>query len=200
MTKNRGSHKKAEKKKTDKTQSSQSNFNVVVSKSEKSKSDLAKKYQFELPHSYNQTKLVLLPRDPENLFLYWDFSGETWEWIKSLFEKHERILPKLRIFVLDQDEFYEIDVKLESKKWHLFLPVAGETVYAELGLMDESATFHLIAKSNSLKMPRNAPSKVIDPNWVPINLGKVYERYSIAGSVGSSERVSSLEATSKIET
>src|SRR3989338_880431 len=82
------------------------------------KADFSSSYA-DLPLSYNQTKLELLVRDPEWIYAYWDFSGETWRWVTKLLEEDPASRAKLRIHNLSHHTSYDLDVQLEAKNWYV---------------------------------------------------------------------------------
>lgn len=125
----------------------------------------------ELPYSYNETKMVLLPRDPEWGYAYWDFSGETWRWIQGLIAQDKSCSAKLRIHNLDEKTSYDLDVHLDAKNWYIHFGLPNTSFEAELGLLDSSGRFHSIIRSNRIKTPRSHPSDKIDPDWNPADVG-----------------------------
>ena len=61
----------------------------------------------DLPFSYNKTELVLLVRDPEWAYSYWDFSSETWNWIQSILKSKPGAAAKLRVHNLSAGNYFE---------------------------------------------------------------------------------------------
>lgn len=143
----------------------------------------------DLPFSYNKTELVLLVRDPEWAYAYWDFSSETWNWIQSLFKSKPGAVPKLRVHNLSAGNYFDIDIHLEGKNWYICLGLDNTEFQAELGLLDHDGRFHVIAKSNKIKTPRSKPSEIIDPNWIPEHFDELY-RLSGGGRFGVSSLLS----------
>lgn len=135
----------------------------------------ARNYSGELPFSYNQTLLVLLVRDPYWAYGYWDFSAQTWDWIQDFFRTEPRIRVILRIHDLDRGGYDDLDVQLEAKNWYLHLARPNTSFEAELGLLDSHGKFHLIAKSNRIRTPRDTPSDVIDPHWGASEFNELYK-------------------------
>ena len=138
-----------------------------VLKPESKPSELPCPSDADLPFSYNQTKLILLARDPEWAYAYWDFSAETWNWIMKLLKEDPATRAKLRVHNLSHQTFYDLDVPLEAKNWYLHLGLPNTEFEAELGLLDSKGRFYRIIKSNRIRTPRNGPSEVIDPDWDP---------------------------------
>ena len=118
----------------------------------------------DLPYSYGETKFVLMVRDPYWAFSYWDFSGDTWEWVQTQIRGDSSLKPVIRIHDLSAKQTFDLLVALEVRNWYLCLGTPDHRYLAELGLGSPSR-FLLIAKSNEVCTPRNTPSSVIDPEW-----------------------------------
>ena len=145
----------------------------------------------ELPFSYNETKLVLLVRDPYTLYSYWDFSAETWNWITRMLADMPGTRAVLRIHNIDHGNFHDLDVSLEARNWYLHLNLPDTTFEAELGLIDPTGKFHLIARSNRVKTPRDTPSTHIDHDWQTEDAEEIY-RLSGGGQTGHGSQLFSL--------
>ncbi len=142
----------------------------------------------DLPFSYNETKLVLLVRDPIWAYGYWDFSSKTWKWIQDFFVADPGTRPKLRVHNLDLGTYFDLNVHLEAKNWYIELAQPDTSFEAELGLMDSNGRFHRIVKSNRVRTPRDKPSTKIDPNWDPTNFEEIY-KLSGGGKTGHGSEI-----------
>ena len=142
----------------------------------------------DLPFSYNETKIVLLARDPEWGFAYWDFSADTWQWIESFYRRDPGVQAKIRIHNLDRHRVEDIPVHLDAKNWYLQLGCPGMSFEIELGLCDSNGRFHRIAKSGRVRMPRNGPSEKVDPGWIPPDFEEIY-RLSGGSKIFSSSKL-----------
>ncbi len=139
----------------------------------------------DLPFSYGETKLVLLVRDPYWGYSYWDFSGETWNWVQGKLREDSSLKPILRVHDLDAKRSYDLLVSLEAKNWYVHLGTPDHRYVAELGIGDGNSKFYLIARSNEVRTPRDTPSDVIDPNWSDRDFDEIY-RLSGGGQAGLS--------------
>ena len=135
-----------------------------------------------LPFSYNRTLIVLLPRDPEWAYTYWDFSAETWNWIQSFLSHDKKAFSVLRIHNLDQNRHYDLQIDLEAKSWYLELGAPDHSFEVELGIIDADGKFHTIVRSNRIRTPRKDPSGKIDPAWVSEDFD---EMLRLSGGPGS---------------
>ena len=161
---------------------------------EVSQKNLTQDFQ-DLPFSYNETKLIVLVRDPEWAYAYWDFSGETWQWIQDFKHRDPKIAFKIRVHNIDQKSFWDCDVDVEAKNWYLNLGIPNTTFELELGFIDSYGRFHLIAKSNRIKTPRNGPSDKIDEQWMTDDFEELY-RLSGGNQFASSSHLSALSSFS----
>lgn len=139
----------------------------------------------DLPSSYGETKLVLLVRDPYWAFSYWDFSGETWNWVQKKLAEDTSLKPLMRIHDLDAKRSYDLLVSLEAKNWYLHLGTPDRRFAAELGVGDGKDRFYLIARSNEVRTPRDSPSEEIDAEWSDRDFEEIY-RLSGGGQSGLS--------------
>jgi len=139
----------------------------------------------ELPFSYGDTKLILLVRDPYWAYSYWDFSGETWNWVGQKLREDSSLKPMMRVHDLDAKRFYDLLVSLEAKNWYIHLGTPDHRFVAELGIGDGNSKFYLIARSNEVRTPRDSPSDVIDAEWDARDFDEIY-RLSGGGQAGLS--------------
>lgn len=131
-----------------------------------------------LPFSYNETKLILLVRDPHWAFCYWDFSAETWNGIQQRMQAEAGMRALLRVHNLDARTCADVEVELKSRNWHVHLGQPDALYEAEVGLLDQAGKFHVIARSNRMRTPRNKPSEMTDQNW---EIEKYEEVYRLSG-------------------
>jgi len=114
--------------------------------------------EVELPESYNETRVVLMLRDPSWAFAYWDLSDtERHEFQRS--DAFEGLI--LRVFSMDEPETrleaarqqFDIPVTLLDSRWYINLP-DQETLY-RLGLYVRTGGIERrLAVSNLIVVPR----------------------------------------------
>lgn len=159
-----------------------------------------------LPDSYGVDRVVLMVRDPEWLYTYWDISSDTWLTLiqRGITHPGNGWRPVLRLYDVtgagDGVEVgghlaeYELDEL--AREWYLTAPAAGRAYLIEFGYCSATGEFLLIARSNSVHVPRKRPSEVADERW-----GHLYDeayRLSLAG--GELDRsMASAEVTRRLE-
>jgi hypothetical protein len=138
----------------------------------------------ELPPEYGDTKVVLLVRDPEWVFAYWELSEETRARYGVPREGfHKRLV--LRVYNVtgrkwpeDKAQYcFDIDVGPYANNWYIRVPESDASWVAELGVIEEDGTYVPIVASNVAHVPRQAMSAEMDEQWMVIEetFRKIYE-------------------------
>jgi len=113
----------------------------------------------ELPGGYSEPKLVLMPKDPEYMFCYWELTS-------SLIESKEKekipagnYRETLKINweskSLFEPNFTFIPVFFWARKWYFGVPQVGQRYQVELGWLSDSGHFISIIRSNLSELPES---------------------------------------------
>lgn len=142
-----------------------------------------------LPQFYGEDRLVILPRDPHNIFAYWEVSPPTRNAIEECvgIEQQPEIIFLLRIYkhtrnnVKSEENYWDMEVGRESSDWYIPVAEAGCRYRAELGWQLPGGPFQSILRSNVVHTPRDSISDVIDENWQLLDwkARKLYQRISL---------------------
>lgn len=115
----------------------------------------------DLPHSYGDTKIALLIRDPLWVFAYWEVS----DYKKHGFESNFRIEwsetnPALKVVNLTENNFYYINIFDEfTDNWHLEVGSPKTTLFLEFGRILPNNSFVSLCRSNTVTTPANTISE-----------------------------------------
>lgn len=118
-------------------------------------SEVHSPYQENVPSWDNEIKVVLLPKDPNWLFAYWEFPEEK----KSLFiqefghELWERSVPVLKIVNVSRNTSFYIRLNDFSNSWYINVPDGDSLYVAELGRKVSDRFFINLADSNYVSTP-----------------------------------------------
>jgi hypothetical protein len=113
----------------------------------------------ELPGHYHQDKLVLMPKDPEYMFCYWELTpgliddksrekipeGNYRETLKINWESKSLFEPN----------FTFIPVFFWARKWYFGVPQVGQRYQVELGWLSDTGHFISIIRSNLSELPES---------------------------------------------
>jgi len=156
----------------------------------------------ELPAGYGETRLVLLVRDPEWLFVYWEISQADRDMLGLAREGSIEPLV-LRLYdVTGVEDFngvnsvswYEIPITAGASSWYVHLPQADRQWCAELGVLNELGEFVQICRSNQVHTPRNFISEEADAEWMMVSeeLREILARsadMAVSSQLGSEEAI-----------
>jgi hypothetical protein len=114
----------------------------------------------ELPERYNETRVVLMLRDPEWAYAYWDIKDGLVSAIESD-EGFEQLL--LRILQIDMSrplsnsvlDSFDIEVQLHDSRWYIHLPTRPASLCIELIVRNEEGE-RVLARSNTVEVPRGS--------------------------------------------
>ena len=118
----------------------------------------------ELPESYNETRIVLLLRDPAWAFAYWDLQTAESEAFRR---SEEFVALLLRVYSLESPEqriancrtSFDIPITLHDNRWYIHLP-DQESNYRLALVAVENDTERVLALSNVVAVPRGTLSDV----------------------------------------
>ncbi|HUK65659.1 MAG TPA: DUF4912 domain-containing protein [Anaeromyxobacteraceae bacterium] len=118
----------------------------------------------ELPPSYDEDTLVVLPRDPWTLFVYWDHAGTT---LSAAMEGLAEARSELWIFACERTFSWArqrvVPFALASKSYYVHDLLPGRLYLAEIHLVDSRGEERLLhPRSNVVLLPGLGPSAVDD--------------------------------------
>lgn len=125
----------------------------------------------ELPNEYNETRAVLMVRDPDWLYAYWEIGADHMACLRQDYGD-ELASPSnmvLRVFeISDGMGYFDINVGNRAGNWHININKPGTPFYCLVGLKDHDR-FLPLAVSNIITTPRNSMSDVFDDEWMLVN-------------------------------
>jgi len=124
----------------------------------------------DLPERYNDHRLVVLARDPNWAYAYWDLDAAR---VRDLLSKTSQSPDKarwvLRVFSAglapteDKGHFFDINVDVKTGSYYLDLSRPGARFIVEIGVIDSSGMFRTTAQSNPVILPIDHPSETVAP-------------------------------------
>lgn len=127
----------------------------------------------DLPGGYGESRIVLMPRDPQWAYAYWDIPGAH----KEEMRRQGGIRLAIRFYdVTDVDinavaphslQQYECDEM--AREWFLPIPVSDRDYIAEIGYVAADGRWLLMARSAPIHVPPVYPSDWIEDHFVTVN-------------------------------
>lgn len=126
--------------------------------------DVERSYGFspetpELPAAYGEDRLVLMTRDPETLFAYWEITPARKREAEKAMRRGEQYQEALRINwparTIFENNFVIFPVTFTSRKWYVRVPFAGLSYHADIGWLGDRGHFVPMITSNLSDTPES---------------------------------------------
>ncbi len=117
---------------------------------------------YPIPKRYAQTKIVLMVRDPNWAFAYWDMEDHLLEKLKMRPDTSQLVLRVHDVELVDfngcnSNSSFDIPIQLSDASWYIYLPNQNCSYVLELGCIT-SSKYTCLARSNTIKTPRDSIS------------------------------------------
>ncbi|NET50837.1 MAG: DUF4912 domain-containing protein, partial [Merismopedia sp. SIO2A8] len=126
----------------------------------------------DLPDGYGESRIVLLPRDPQWAYVYWDIPNEHREQVRSqggtrlalrFYDVTDVDLGSQRPHSLQQ---YECDEM--AREWYVPIPVSDRDYAVEIGYLANDGRWLMLARSATIRIPPVYPSDWIEDQFVNV--------------------------------
>jgi uncharacterized protein len=126
----------------------------------------------DLPAGYGESRIVLLPRDPQWAYAYWDISNQHKEELRR--QGGQQLA--LRLFdVTDVDLKRQAPHSLQeygcdemAREWYLPVPVSDRDYILEIGYRTWDGRWLMLAQSATMRVPPVYPSDWVEDQFVNI--------------------------------
>ena len=127
----------------------------------------------ELPDGYGESRIVLMPRDPQWAYAYWDVPNSHKEELRR--QGGQQLA--LRIYdVTDVDINHQAPHSVQeylcdemAREWYLPIPVSDRDYVADIGYRCADGRWLVLARSASVSIPPVYPSDWIEDAFVTVN-------------------------------
>ena len=137
----------------------------------------------ELPDDYGDNRIVLMVRDPEWLFTYWELRQDVIDSTRNtLVPLAEGAKTILRVYDVtdiifngyNAHKYFDIEVAGGARSWYIHAGEPNRSFCVDIGFLAPDGTFRILSRSNTVKIPRMGVSEVVDEEWMSIN--ELYEK------------------------
>ncbi|MBW4579792.1 MAG: DUF4912 domain-containing protein [Tildeniella nuda ZEHNDER 1965/U140] len=126
----------------------------------------------DLPEGYGESRIVLMPRDPQWGYTYWDAPQEHKEELRQ--QGGQRLA--LRLYdVTDVDldhasahSLQQFDCDELARDWYVPIPVSDRDYLAEIGYLTGDGRWLLLARSNPVRIPPIYPSDWFEDQFISV--------------------------------
>lgn len=142
-----------------------------------------------VPDRYNDTKIVLMPKDPYWIYAYWDINDEQQNIVQAFGHGHWALkINHISQCAMTNDAFY-IDVDQPTGNWYVYVNRPDSRFTAEIGFMTSNGVFVSLAQSNAVYTPRDRASDNF--NLYYMNIFDVHHKPQIQQAVKPQRSVGS---------
>lgn len=135
--------------------------------------------QEDIPSGYGTTESYLLPKDPAWLFLFWEITAETFDYVRGQYGADLLAQSRTVIRLYDitgvnyfdgtnANMYYDMPVVFDAKSWYIHAPQSGRSYIADLGFVTPQGHFILLSRSNVTTLPPGKVSDIIDDQWMSV--------------------------------
>jgi hypothetical protein len=140
-----------------------------------------------LPHEYGGERMTLLARDPDMAFSYWELPQDRLEKEKAWFGRDSKLC--VRIYDVTDVQFnganatayFDQEVYERVGSWYFDFGRPAHSFCADLGLLAPNGRFLTLIRSNTITMPRDGVSDVLDEEWMLVD-EEFMKLYGIPGT------------------
>jgi ABC-type phosphate transport system substrate-binding protein len=127
----------------------------------------------DLPDGYGESRIVLLPRDPQWAYAYWDIPNEPKEAVRR--QGGQTLVLRLAD-VTDlgssahsPHSLQQYDCDELARDWYLPIPVSDRDYLVEIGYLTAEGHWLMLARSQAVRIPPVYPSDWFDEQFVSID-------------------------------
>jgi hypothetical protein len=130
--------------------------------------------EFELPKTYGNTKVVILPKDPIWFFVYWEVSdgkfGELSRQYNSDFDHSSFVIRVYDVTGIDFNDsnahkYFDIYANYDALSWYINVGEYNRSWVVDVGFIIKTGKFVPAARSNFLTMPAYGVLDITDELW-----------------------------------
>lgn len=152
----------------------------------------------DLPDGYGESRIVLLPRDPQWAYAYWDIPNEHKEALRN--QGGRRLA--LRFYdVTDIDlntqsphSLQQYDCGEMTREWYLPIPVSDRDYTVEVGYLCDDGRWLMLSRSAPVRIPPVYPSDWIEDQFITIDWNQELRGRTFAKLVPPSKKAAAAAA------
>jgi hypothetical protein len=158
----------------------------------------------DLPAGYGDSRIVLMPRDPQWAYTYWDIPNEHKEELRR--QGGQQLA--LRIYdVTDISLEYQSPHSIQeypsdelAREWYLPIPVSDRDYVVDIGYRCADGRWLVLARSAPVRVPPVYPSDWIEDHFVTLNFEEDLRSQTVFELVPPAKRMATTTTTTGVGT
>ena len=148
----------------------------------------------DLPEGYGESRIVLLPRDPQWAYAYWDIPNEHKQELRNqggsrlalrFYDVTDIDINTQRPHSLQQYECGEV-----TREWYLPIPVSDRDYSVEIGYICDDGRWLVLSRSAPVRIPPVYPSDWIEDKFITVDWNQDLRGRTFAKLVSPSQKAS----------
>ncbi|MBS9771610.1 MAG: DUF4912 domain-containing protein, partial [Trichodesmium erythraeum GBRTRLIN201] len=127
----------------------------------------------DLPNGYAKSKIVLMPRDPEWAYAYWDISNELKEELRSQGGQQLALrtydVTDINLDSQSPHSIQEYPCDELAREWYIPIPVSDRNYTVEIGYRCADGRWLVLSRSEEVNIPPVYPSDWIDEQFITVS-------------------------------
>ncbi len=146
-----------------------------------------------LPDGYGDSRIVLMPRDPQWGYVYWDAPNEAKEELRR--QGGQRLA--LRLYDITDvglthqsaHSLQQYDCDELARDWYVPIPVSDRDYIAEIGYLTGDGRWLLLARSNAVRIPPVYPSEWFEDYFISVGWTEELRAKMLVNLVSPEKRI-----------
>jgi uncharacterized protein len=127
----------------------------------------------EIPGGYAESKIVLLPRDPQWAYAYWDITTEHKQELRAQGGQQLALrlydVTDINMGLQSPHSIQEYPLDEMAREWYLSIPVSDREYLLDIGFRCADGRWLMLARSAEIRIPPVYPSDWIEDHFVTID-------------------------------
>jgi hypothetical protein len=127
----------------------------------------------DLPDGYGDSRIVMMPRDPQWAYVYWDLPNDH----REVMRRRGGEILSLRLYDvtgLEEGDLPELSIQEHrcdefAREWYLSLPISDRDYQAEIGYRTAAGEWLPLAQSGRVHIPPIYPSEWVEDYFVKVS-------------------------------
>ena len=126
----------------------------------------------DLPSGYGESRIVLLPRDPQWAYAYWDIPNEHKQELRNQGGRRLALrfydVTDIDIHSQSPHSLQQYDCGEMTREWYLPIPVSDRDYTVEVGYICDDGRWLMLSRSAPVRIPPAYPSVLIEDQIVTV--------------------------------
>ncbi len=153
----------------------------------------------EIPGGYAESKIVLLPRDPQWAYAYWDITAEHKQELRAQGGQQLALrlydVTDINMGVQSPHSIQEYPLDEMAREWYLSIPVSDREYLLDIGFRCADGRWLVLARSAEIRIPPVYPSDWVEDHFITIDWKEDLVGKTFANLIPPSKKPAGAAAT-----